>query len=245
MHSIAGIPSPTTATIALEALEAAKRKNARPISQKAALTSIHFKQILTEFAGPNASLVNLHLAAMVICGFLGFIRADEIVNAKMRDLSFNSDCAIIRITKAKNDQFKHGKEVKIAQTGGDYCPVIILCRYRALLRSSQETSNPDLPLFPTFRVSKGMVQALRKPIAYDRLRNEIKTAMQKLGLQANLFGTHSMRRGGATAAAAAKVPERALQNHGRWRSASIKDRYIEPTKEEQLLVSTSILRNLD
>lgn len=230
--------------MALEAFEAAKRKNARPIQQKAALTGLQFKQILTYFSGANASFGELRLAAMVICGFLGFLRADEIINLRVRNLAFENDCAILHITKAKNDQMKKGNEVKIAQVGGALCPVNILHRYLETFRSSQLTLEIDFPLFPTLKASKGNIRAICKPISYDRLRNEFKGAIQKLGLKADLFGTHSMRRGGATAAAIGKVPGRVLQKQGRWRSAAVKNRYIEQAHEEQLLVSSVILQNL-
>ena len=48
------------------------------------------------------------------------------------------------------------------------------------------------------------------------------------------IGTHSLRAGGATAAARVGVRERLFKHHGRWRSENAKDGYVEDSLEERL-----------
>ena len=54
------------------------------------------------------------------------------------------------------------------------------------------------------------------------------------------FSTHSLRAGGATAAANAGVSDRIIQRHGRWKSSSSKNMYIKDDISKQLEVSKII-----
>ena len=55
-------------------------------------------------------------------------------------------------------------------------------------------------------------------LTVDQVRIEIKTLMSSLGLDPARFGAHSLRIGGATAAAAAGVPPSVIRVMGRWNS---------------------------
>ena len=48
----------------------------------------------------------------------------------------------------------------------------------------------------------------------------------KLGFDPALFGMHSLRAGGATAAVNCGVQDRLLKRHGRWKSESAKDGWV-------------------
>ena len=51
---------------------------------------------------------------------------------------------------------------------------------------------------------------------------------------------HSFQAGGATAAAAAQVPDRLFKRHGRWRSENAKDGYVKDPEAVQLGVSKNL-----
>lgn len=51
------------------------------------------------------------------------------------------------------------------------------------------------------------------------------------------IGTHSLRSGGATAAANAGVPDRLFKRHGRWASESAKDGYVQDSLSSRLSLS--------
>ena len=53
-------------------------------------------------------------------------------------------------------------------------------------------------------------------------------------------GTHSLRSGGATAAANAGVPDRLFKRHGRWASESAKDGYVQDSLSSRLSVSKDL-----
>ena len=61
-----------------------------------------------------------------------------------------------------------------------------------------------------------------------------------MGYPAVEFGLHSLRAGGATAAANAGVPDRLFKRHSRWRSENAKDGYVEDSVDKRLSVSRSI-----
>ena len=64
--------------------------------------------------------------------------------------------------------------------------------------------------------------------------------LKSLGFDANQFGLHSLRAGGATAAANAGIPDRLFKRHGRWRSETAKDGYVKDSMSALLSVSESL-----
>jgi len=54
------------------------------------------------------------------------------------------------------------------------------------------------------------------------------------------IGTHSLRSGGATAAANAGVPDRLFKRHGNWASESAKDGYVQDSLSSRLSVSKAL-----
>ena len=97
------------------------------------------------------------------------------------------------------------------------------------------------PLFrPIQSTKKG--ESLRDAgrISYSCLRDLFRKKLADLGFPPNEFGLHSLRAGGATAAANAKVPDRMFKRHGRWKSENAKDGYVKDDVESRLEVSKSL-----
>jgi len=55
-----------------------------------------------------------------------------------------------------------------------------------------------------------------------------------------LFSMHSLRAGGASATAKCSVADRLFQRHGRWKSVSSKNGYVEDSLKSGLLVSKNL-----
>ena len=72
------------------------------------------------------------------------------------------------------------------------------------------------------------------------MRELILQNLAALGLDPKQFGLHSLRSGGASAAANAGVPDRLFKRHGRWRSENAKDGYVKDSMESRLSVSRDI-----
>jgi hypothetical protein len=89
-------------------------------------------------------------------------------------------------------------------------------RLKALyLRILREEGSVD-PNAPVFRLRNGKV-ASRK-----RISTILQTIMLSVGVPANLVGSHSLRRGGASMYRAAKVPDEDIKRFGRWNSDAYK-----------------------
>ena len=72
------------------------------------------------------------------------------------------------------------------------------------------------------------------------MRETLLTELENIGLDKNLFGLHNLRSGGATAAANAGVPDRLFERHGRQKSDSSKDGYVEDNLNALLSVSKTL-----
>ena len=77
-------------------------------------------------------------------------------------------------------------------------------------------------------------------LSYSRLRELLLEMISSLGMDPKLFGMHSLRAGGATAAANAGVPDRLFKRHGRWKSESAKDGYVKDSVESRLEISKNL-----
>ena len=77
-------------------------------------------------------------------------------------------------------------------------------------------------------------------LSYSRLRELLSDRIQGLGMDPKQFGMHSLRAGGATAAANAGMPDRLFKRHGHWKSESAKDGYVKDSVERRLSVSKSL-----
>ena len=87
------------------------------------------------------------------------------------------------------------------------------------------------------------VHQLRKkntPIPYTSVRPYVLEYAKSVGLNEKLFGTHSLRRGGATSAANNGINDRLFQKHGRWKSVSAKNDYVDEDLHNVLSVSRSL-----
>jgi integrase len=77
---------------------------------------------------------------------------------------------------------------------------------------------------------------------YTRAREIRIEALNKIGEDCSKFGFHSLRSGGASAAANsdANLDARLVNKHGRWKSPSSADGYIHYSLENQLSVNKSL-----
>ncbi|XP_060579452.1 uncharacterized protein LOC132736355 [Ruditapes philippinarum] len=73
------------------------------------------------------------------------------------------------------------------------------------------------------------------PLSYTRARELILDMFEHIGLDKSKFGLHSLRSGGASAAANAGVSDRLFKRHGRWKSEKGKDSYVKDDIDKRLL----------
>ena len=79
-----------------------------------------------------------------------------------------------------------------------------------------------------------------KALSYVRLRELFVEAFAPIVPDISKYGLHSLRSGGATAAANNGVPDRLFKRHGRWKSEKAQDGYVKDELNARLSVSKSL-----
>jgi hypothetical protein len=95
-----------------------------------------------------------------------------------------------------------------------------------------------------FRTSVGsFADVFSSKISYNEFLAQLKTACSALGLDPNLFGTHSMRRGSTTDQFIHGIPDKVIKLSGRWKSHAF-ERYIDQGQLLQLQLHSLKSREL-
>ena len=224
-------------------LESAKRCKP-PINRKVPISPDMIQAIVDKYATSAASLKDLRLACLCTLGFAAFLRFDELSNIVPLHLTITSDYLKIFIPRAKNDVYREGNFVYVSRLKDKYCPVAILEMERYMTNAGMDCSS-NLPLFRVLRFykSSNTYKLCRNKLSYSRCREIFKDCLKDLGHDSSRFGLHSLRSGGATAAAVRhnrNLSERSLKIHGRWRTSNAKDMYILDDVTERLKISNNL-----
>ena len=145
---------------------------------------------------------------------------------------FTNPFLAIFLEQRKNDQYREGSLVYISKSYSKYCPVLLLKRFLADGKHSQNSF-----LFRKIaHTNKGAFLHSQK-LSYSRALELVRLLLKDIGLDAQKYGLHSMRSGGASLAAALGVPDRLIMRQGGWKSISSKNRYIKESLPSLLSVS--------
>ena len=140
--------------------------------------------------------------SIILIGFSGGFRRNEIVSLDYDDLDFVSEGLKIDIKRSKTDQFEKKKKKALPYfDNSQYCPVVSLQKW---IKISNISSGP---LFRRF--SKG------SKLSENRLTDQtvaliIKSYLQLAGVDSTNYSGHSLRSGFATSAAEAGAEERSI-----------------------------------
>ena len=160
------------------------------------------------------------LTSAVLLAYFGMLRVseyttpttssfDDAIHLTVSDVAIYWDrrVAIINIKMSKTDPFMDGVRIRVGMLEHYLCPVRALVRYLA-----RRGSRPG-PIY-IFRNGAFLTRARVLDVMVRALPNVPN------------INTHSFRRGGASALAAAGTPDHIIQLMGRWKSNAYKD-YIE------------------
>ena len=126
--------------------------------------------------------------------------------------------AIVTVKASKADPFHHGQIVVVAATGTDLCAVQAL-RQMFLLSGKRR---PDDALF---------VREDGRPLCRSHINRAVQGMAVLAGVPKSHYGTHSLRRGGATALFNAGFSRDFIQLMGRWKSDAFKLYISQPVAE--------------
>ena len=158
---------------------------------------------------------------MILVGFSGGFRRNEIVSLDVDDLEFVYEGVKITVKKSKTDQFGEGFIKALPYFENElYCPVISLKRW---LNISKITKGS---IFRRF--TKG------SNLSNNRLTDQtvallIKEYLKLTGMDSSNYSGHSLRSGFATSAAESGVEERSIMAMTGHKSTEMVRRYIKET----------------
>jgi site-specific recombinase XerD len=158
---------------------------------------------------------------MILVGFSGGFRRNEIVSLDVDDLEFVYEGVKITVKKSKTDQFGEGFIKALPYFENElYCPVISLKRW---LNISKITKGS---IFRRF--TKG------SNLSNNRLTDQtvallIKEYLKLAGIDSTNYSGHSLRSGFATSAAESGVEERSIMAMTGHKSTEMVRRYIKET----------------
>jgi len=210
---------------------------AKPVLKKEPMTVEMIEAIVLD-AEKTGLLSDMRLATACVLGYAGFLRFSELVELTPADFTISNEMMTVRIAHSKTDKLRQGDEVAISRTKSRICPVSMLEHYLLIVSI---TTGDSRPLFRAIQKTKhGEKLHESGHISCSCLRSLYMKKISDLGFPAQEFGLHSLRAGGATAAANAKVTDRIFKRHGRWKSENAKDSYVKDSLESRLMVSKSI-----
>ncbi len=215
-HQLAGLPPISDSPFVRATLAGLQRRLAKPKVKKEPCTAV---------------MLTVCLAAYRLLSFAAFLRFDEATELRCCDISFAPDSMSVHIRSSKTDQYRQGDSVLVARTGPPTCPVAMLERYFALANLSPSSTRPIFRAIT--RTKQGERLRASGSLSYTRMRELFLAKLKELGFEPKLFGLHSLRSGGASAAANAGVADRLFKRHGRWR-------YIKDSRDALLSVSESL-----
>lgn len=236
-HSLQGLSDPTDNSFVHNLLESSKRQPRKPRVKKDHIDSESLIELCTKYSDSTDLTVIRDLTMITLC-FSGFLRYDEVSSLRCRDIIFKESHFEVNLSKSKTDQYRLGNVIVISKGLTCACPYSMLFKY---FRSANiKPDSGDFLFKPIFR-SKNLCSLIykNKPLSYSRARECIVARLKEVCPSSNI-GLHSLRAGGATAAANSDVNDRCWKRHGRWKSDSAKDGYIADSIDNRLEVTKKL-----
>ena len=206
-----------------------RRKGSIQLAKKPILISSLKKLINAIDEQDKEEIKKFRDRSLILIGFSGGFRRNEIVSLDYDDLDFVSEGLKINLRRSKTDQFGEGFTKALPYfDNSQYCPVVSLKKW---IEISQIKSGP---LFKRF--TKG------SKLSNNRLTDQtvallIKKYLKLAGIESQNYSGHSLRSGFATSAAESGVEERSIMAMTGHKSTEMVRRYI---KEANLFKNNAL-----
>ena len=230
IHKMKGYYLDTKHPAIIENLMGIKRRKGVKQKAKKPLLINDLKQIIDVInKQKDPDIKKLRNKALLLIGFSGGFRRNELVSIDLEDVEFVFEGLKITLKKSKTDQFSEGFTKGIPHFENSlYCPVNNLKRWLNISKIKKG------PIFTKF--SKG------SKITNIRLSDQsvaliIKEYLIKSGINSENYSGHSLRSGFATSAAEAGAEERSIMAMTGHKSTDMVRRYI---KEANLFKNNAL-----
>ena len=210
-----------------------RRKGSIQKAKKPILIS-HLKQLIDVIdKQDNVDIKKLRDRSIILIGFSGGFRRNEIVSLDYDDLDFVEEGLKIQIRRSKTDQFGEGLVKALPYFDSPrYCPVVSLKNWIVISKINSGA------LFKRF--TKG------SKLSEHRLTDQtvallIKKYLELVGIDSKNYSGHSLRSGFATSAAESGAEERSIMAMTGHKSTEMVRRYI----KEANLFKNNALNNIE
>ena len=167
--------------------------------------------------------------SIILIGFSGGFRRNEIVSIDYDDLDFVQEGLKMNVRRSKTDQFGEGFVKALPYFNNQlYCPVVSL---KDWLNISKIASGP---VFRRFNKGSSLSE---KRLTDQSVALLIKEYLNLAGIDSKNFSGHSLRSGFATSAAESGVEERSIMSMTGHKSSEMVRRYI---KEANLFKNNAL-----
>ena len=240
-HRSAGVNDPTKGDLPKMVKEAAARKLGHGDNKKEPVSSSVISKIVQQFANSDADLMSLRVTSIYLLGFSAFLRYDELSKLRFCDVLFARKYMKSFIEQSKTDVYRKGEWVYVSKLDSNNCPVDIMKRYLRKAKFNEYSEDFIFRGITRNKIkSKRSLKKSNKPISYATVRSIVLDAFKTVGANIATLGTHSLRKGGATAAARHSVEDRLFKKHGRWLSERSKDKYVTESLKQKLVVTQNL-----
>lgn len=176
---------------------------------------------------------------MVLLMFVAFLRESEVVELNRQDVWIQDvngeNLLLLLIRRSKTDQQGDGETIVVAKAKEPIlCPITWFNLYQTMVTVRQWA--PEKFFFALDKKNLG------RPLSHSTPNHIVKKMLREGGMTEELlknYGSHSCRRGGASAAFRAQMDEVVIKKHGRWKSDCVY-LYCEPDLKESALLSQKI-----
>ena len=230
IHRLKGYYLDTKHPSIIENLMGIKRRKGSIQKGKKPILISYLKQLINVIDEQKSEdIKKLRDRSIILIGFSGGFRRNEIVSLDYEDLDFVEEGLKIQIKRSKTDQFGEGLVKALPYfNNSKYCPVISLKKWIEISRINSG------PLFKRFL--KG------SKLSENRLTDQtvallIKEYLRLAGIDGKNYSGHSLRSGFATSAAESGAEERSIMAMTGHKSAEMVRRYI---KEADLFKNNAL-----
>ena len=230
IHKLRGHYLDTKHPSIIENIMGIKRRKGSNQKGKKPLLINNLKKVIDVIDNKNIEEIKkLRDRSIILIGFSGGFRRNEIVSLDYEDLDFVEEGLKINLKKSKTDQFGEGSLKALPYfNNSQYCPIISISKWIDISNISSG------PLFRRF--IKG------SKLSNNRLTDQtvallIKEYLNLAGIESKNYSGHSLRSGFATSAAEAGVEERNIMAMTGHKSTEMVRRYI---KEANLFKNNAL-----
>jgi len=231
LHHAAGLPSPTDAACVTATLRGFRRmavaQNEAPQQKLAARIELIREMVAAIGETPG----ELRDRALLLVGFAGAFRRAELARIECRHLELTEHGYRVTLPASKGDRSFDGVTIGIPYGTSELCPVRALRRW---LAASQITDGPVFRrIWATARPRTAgdawqpVLVVGEKPLDPGSIARIVKARGAAIGIEPDLLGGHSLKRGAMNTAKDRRVHPAQLKQLGRHKSYATLGAYLE------------------